>query len=285
MHKPPRRFWFHERLGWAALLAFISPAIANAAPPEDCKAGSQQSAMANAASLTTLPLNVFGRTETGWAFYVPLIAHEIGTECEATTAGFARALASWQTAHNLPGSGTVTQTTLDSMKLQWQQRRPFVIESKHQCPDPPPEATLAQATVAESYGGKKIQLRPDTMAAYRKMLGAAQKEGLLAQDKKLLTIFSAYRSPSYDAARCAAQQNCQGVVRAACSAHRTGYAMDIYLGAAPGFQPDSSADANRLFISRSGVYRWLVKNAARFGFVNYPFEPWHWEFAGPAPAR
>ena len=28
----------------------------------------------------------------------------------------------------------------------------------------------------------------------------------------------------------------------------------------------------------------LVKNAARFGFVNYVFEPWHWEWVGdPAP--
>ena len=144
MHKPPRRFWFHGRLGWAVLLAVNFPVVAAAAPAEDCKAGSQQSAMANAASLTTLTLNVFGRVETGWAFYEPLIAHEIGTECEATTAGFAHALATWQTTHNLPASGTVTQAMLDSMKLQWQQRRPFVIESKHQCPDPPPEATLAQ---------------------------------------------------------------------------------------------------------------------------------------------
>jgi hypothetical protein len=28
----------------------------------------------------------------------------------------------------------------------------------------------------------------------------------------------------------------------------------------------------------------MVANAARFGFVNYPFEPWHWEWTG-APIR
>ena len=44
--------------------------------------------------------------------------------------------------------------------------------------------------------------------------------------------------------------------------------------------PESSADPNRLFQSRSAAYRWLVANAARFGFVNYPFEPWHWEWTG-----
>ena len=27
------------------------------------------------------------------------------------------------------------------------------------------------------------------------------------------------------------------------------------------------------------VIRWLVANGHRFGFHNYPFEPWHWEWA------
>ena len=27
----------------------------------------------------------------------------------------------------------------------------------------------------------------------------------------------------------------------------------------------------------------LVTRATRFGFVNYPFEPWHWEWTGEAP--
>jgi LAS superfamily LD-carboxypeptidase LdcB len=72
--------------------------------------------------------------------------------------------------------------------------------------------------------------------------------------------------------------NCQGVARAACSAHATGLAMDLFLGSAPGLPPDSSDDANRLHMSLGAPYRWLVTNAARFGFVPYPFEPWHWEW-------
>ncbi len=28
------------------------------------------------------------------------------------------------------------------------------------------------------------------------------------------------------------------------------------------------------------AYRWLLANARRFGFVNYVFEPWHWEWTG-----
>jgi LAS superfamily LD-carboxypeptidase LdcB len=56
--------------------------------------------------------------------------------------------------------------------------------------------------------------------------------------------------------------------------------MDFDLGAAPGFAVDSSADKNRLYMSQTPVYRWLVANAARYGFANYAFEPWHWEFTG-----
>ena len=58
--------------------------------------------------------------------------------------------------------------------------------------------------------------------------------------------------------------------------------MDLYLGAAPGQAPELSDDVNRLYQSKSPVYAWLVANASRFGFVNYPFEPWHWEWTGEA---
>jgi LAS superfamily LD-carboxypeptidase LdcB len=94
----------------------------------------------------------------------------------------------------------------------------------------------------------------------------------------MLTIFSAYRSPDYDAARCERDGNCQGITRAKCSPHRTGLALDLTVGAAPGFTVDSTADPNRLHMSQTPAYQWLVKNAGRFGFVNYVFEPWHWEY-------
>jgi hypothetical protein len=93
-------------------------------------------------------------------------------------------------------------------------------------------------------------------------------------------IYSGFRSPDADAQRCARDNNCQGLIRTICSAHRTGLAMDVFIDAAPGFGPDSSADANRLVMSRSPLYRWMVVNAPRFGFVNYVYEPWHWEWTG-----
>jgi LAS superfamily LD-carboxypeptidase LdcB len=118
------------------------------------------------------------------------------------------------------------------------------------------------------------------------MVAAARADDArIAADPQLMTIFSGYRSPAYDAARCAAQENCNGRERAVCSPHRTGLAFDIYLGHAEGLAADSSADANRLVITEGPAYRWMVLNADRFGFVNYPFEPWHWEWTGEAPGR
>ncbi len=238
----------------------------------------------NASTLNTAPWSVFGRPETGWAIYVPLTAQEIGTPCQAASGdGFAAALAAWQGKHGLPSNGIMDEATLRALDRAWQGRRPFVVASAHgACPAPP--AALSNARTEEGYGGKQIQLRAGALEAYRRMVAAARAdEPTLAADKRLLTIFSGYRDPAADAARCAAEQNCNAVVRATCSAHRTGLAMDLFLGAAPGFPPDSSADANRLYQSRSDAYRWLVAHAGQFGFVNYPFEPWHWEWTGEPP--
>ena len=111
------------------------------------------------------------------------------------------------------------------------------------------------------------------------MVAAARRDlstQALAPDR--LSVFSGFRSPAYDADRCAREGNCDGVGRATCSAHRTGLAVDLMLGAAPGHEVDSSQDANRLWQTRTPAYRWLVDHGERYGFVNYAFEPWHWEW-------
>ena len=111
----------------------------------------------------------------------------------------------------------------------------------------------------------------------------AAHASLPSRDRQWFTIFSGIRDPAADDARCLIEGNCQGVTRAFCSAHRTGLAVDLHVGHAPGFGPDSSDDSNRRAMVRTPAYRWLVANAARFGFVNYIFEPWHWEWS-PAEA-
>jgi len=255
-----------------------------AAPPGPCAPAPEFTAAAlqNAASLDSAAWSVFGRPETGWAIYAPLTAHEIGTVCAAQADGFAKALADWQTGHNLPATGIMDAATLKALDLVWLRRRPFVAATAHgACPPPPAPDQLASATPDEGYSGKAIQLRPGALNAYRALVIAARVEvPALAADHRLLTIFSGYRDPAADAIKCARDGNCGTIAKANCSAHRTGTAMDIYLGQAPGFVPESSADPNRLYQSRSAAYRWMAANAARFGFVNYPFEPWHWEWTG-----
>jgi D-alanyl-D-alanine carboxypeptidase len=267
----------------AVLLSVIAVGYASA-QPAGCAAGPRAAAQANALSLTHMAWAPFGRPEIGWEIYQPLAAKEIGSDCPGDSPAFAARLATWQSAHGLAGRGLMEVTTLSRMKQLWESRRPFVAASRLACPASPFPSSLVRADPAESYGGKVILLRPAALAAYRAMAAAARRESPpIAANGRLLTIFSAFRSPAYDDARCALQHNCQGITRAACSAHRTGLAVDLYLGAAPGFAPDSSDDANRLSLSRSAAYRWLVLNAGRFGFVNYPFEPWHWEWIGEAP--
>ncbi len=270
--------------GVAAGAAFLSVALlASSAHAESCLDGPLGDAARNAATFDTLADAPFGRPEVGWASYDAWIRADIGTTCGAATPAFARALSRWRARRGLGGSGVIDAQTLAAFRQVWSARRPFVAVSKRACPLPPDESTLAVARADESYGGKRIQLRPGALTAYRRMAAAARAAGATAGGADLLKIFSGYRSPAYDAARCATQGNCQGLTRASCSPHRTGLAMDLNLGAAPGRAVDSADDVNRLYLSRTAAYRWLVLNAGRYGFVNYVFEPWHWEWTGEAP--
>ena len=60
--------------------------------------------------------------------------------------------------------------------------------------------------------------------------------------------------------------------------------MDLNLGFLPGRDPTDSTYANRLHQSRNPAYVWMLENAGRFGFVNYYYEPWHWEWQGNSVA-
>lgn len=240
-------------------------------------------AQANAGSLRTLTWAPFGRAEAGWETYAPLIQQVIGTSCAPDSEGFAAALAAWQKRRGVTSDGVMNEAIFLIVKDEAQGRREFLrFTAFGGCPETPD--LIAAAKLAEGYGGKQVWLRPRALDAYRRLVAAARAEAPeIAADPRNLTIFSGYRSPAVDAARCEADGNCDGVTRARCSAHRTGLAVDLYVGQAPGYPPDSSADPNRLYMTRTATYRWLVANAERFGFVNYPFEPWHWEWTGEPP--
>jgi len=276
----------------AATASIVAAPVSHASPAPsspgttDCAApGFDDAAKLNAVSLTSLAWAPFHRSEVGWEIYAPRIASEIGSSCAPDSPAFARALAGWQRAHGLAANGQLDAATFGVMNTRWELARPFVrLSQTGVCPDPPPATGLAWARPDEGYAGKPVQLRPAALAAYRRLVAAARAASpVLAADPRLLTIFSGYRDPRDDAARCEREGNCGNVSRALCSAHRTGLAMDLYLGAAPGLPPDTAADANRLYQSRTPTYAWLIAHAAEFGFVNYPFEPWHWEWTGAAP--
>jgi D-alanyl-D-alanine carboxypeptidase len=253
-----------------------------APPPENCTLSAPAGALAaNVASLGALAWAPFGRAEIGWAVYYPRVGVELGTTCPVASTGFATKLAEWQARHRLATTGVFDPLTFAAMKTKWQSARPFVhIDGRIACPPPPAPDALATASPRESYGGKTIRLRPGALVAYRAMIAAAHRDPQVAAEPRALTIFSAFRDPAADAARCVAEGNCNGIVRATCSAHRTGIALDMWVGNAPGFGPDSTADANRAAMVATPAYRWLLIHAARYGFVNYVFEPWHWEWTG-----
>lgn len=241
----------------------------------------------NAAAETNLTASPFGRPEQGWAIYEARIAQTLKTRCPAGSRGFAAATARFQEANGLKPDGAVTAQTWAALKSVWQAQRPFVAQRLAGiCPPGASQDALAPLSPEETLGGKSVLLDPAVRTALRRMIKAARRAvPEIRAEPDALKVFSGFRSPEGDAQRCDREQNCQGLVRAECSAHRTGLAVDLDLGAAPGFAADSSADANRLHLARTPIYRWLVWNAGRYGFVNYAFEPWHWEWVGTPPRR
>ena len=277
--------------GYSTPAAYPEPQPVSAAPawgeppPEACSDAPAFGAAAarNAADLDGLSWMPYGPPETGWRTYAPRIAVEIASGCAWDSPGFANALAGWQRAHGRPPTGVMDPETFNIMKVRWHLLRPFVVLSRGGgCPPAPPPETLVPARPEEAYGDRPMLLRADALAAFRRMVADARAaDPAIARDRQALRIFSAYRSPIENDVTCLLNGGCDNVGRAPCSAHRTGLAFDIVVGASPGGRVDSSDNANRLAQSQTPAYRWLVRNAGRYGFVNYVYEPWHWEWSPP----
>jgi len=235
----------------------------------------------NAQLETALTWTFSGKTQTGWQIYEPLIAHTIGTDSTAGSADFAASLAAWQSAHNLASNGILDETTLEALRSFWQSQR--LGRS-----DFPGDDKLITAPISDFYDPTRspdlLKLEKETYAAYKRMVAAASrdlagqvrftKKGELAPDEKFLRIVSAFRPQDYqDKLRQQSPGSGRGTL-AMHSAHNTGQALDLYVGG----EPVTTKDDNRLVQVQTPAYKWLVKNAARFGFYNYYYEPWHWEY-------
>lgn len=266
-------------------LALTAAGGARASGPCHADTGDwNEQGLANAASFYTLEWTPFGAAEWGWETYLPLIQQEIGTDCGPGTPIFATRLAAFQQTYGLPPTGVFDAATFQVFRGVWQERRPFVMARlRQECPEPPPINQLGYLVASEEYADRLTRLlRRDVLDAYRRLVAAARAEVQeAAADPELLQIFSGFRDPEADAARCAQDRNCDGLRRAVCSPHRTGTAVDLYVGQLQGMGVDSTAAASRQHMSRTATYRWLVANAGRFGFVPYVFEPWHWEYVKP----
>ncbi|HWS56025.1 MAG TPA: M15 family metallopeptidase [Pyrinomonadaceae bacterium] len=229
-----------------------------------------------------------GKQQRGWHLYVPLITRMIETEQDALTPGFASALARWQQRAGLRPDGVLDDETLYRMVSTWQGAR--LKEKGYPRPD-----QLVLAPAADFYDpSRPDELRHverETYAAYKRMVAAALADptsglkataaGELAPEEKFLKIVSSFRSREYQARLRAQSPHSGRAGLAVNSPHFTGRALDLYVGG----EPVETKDSNRALQVRTPVYRWLVRNADRFGFRPYYYEPWHWEYVGNVTAE
>lgn len=149
----------------------------------------------------------------------------------------------------------------------------------HPAIEPPPDLLVPVAVSYLRHPRSGIRLHHAAYAAYRQLKQAAEAGGVPAN---LLTIVSGHRSVATQTRLWTAALARYGSPEAARvfvappggSPHHTGRAIDFYLGL-----PNDSSNIPAL--RNTAPYRWLVCNAAQFGFTPYAAEPWHWEFNPP----
>ena len=223
-----------------------------------------------------------GKQQRGWHLYVPLIQQTLAVEAEPGTGEFAYALSRWQQSAGLPPSGVLDGDTWFKMFSEWQARRlkDRTYPRADQLVTAAPEEFWDPARPAELR-----QVERETYEAYRRMVAAAIADPTLklattpdgprlAPAEKYLKIVSAFRSKAYQDQLRRQSPNSGRAGLAVNSPHFTGRALDLYVGG----EPVETKDSNRALQVQTPVYKWLVKNAGRFGFRPYYYEPWHWEY-------
>lgn len=244
-------------------------------------------AQRNALLQSDLVWSFGGKQQRGWYLYTPLINRLLnikkGTKHEAAAEGFAKAVARWQTKAGLAPSGVLDESSLNAMIKEWQGRR-----LKDRTPTQPDQ--LLTAPVSDYYDPTRAaelrQVERQAYAAYKRMVAAAladrslglarQGKSELAPSEKYLKIISSFRSREYQEKLRRESPSAGSAGLAVNSPHFTGRALDLYVGG----EPVDTRDANRAIQVQTRVYLWLVRNAERFGFQPYFYEPWHWEYVG-----
>jgi uncharacterized protein YcbK (DUF882 family) len=222
-----------------------------------------------------------GKQQKGWYLYQPLIKKLLETNKDSGTEAFAAALSKWQKKSGLASTGVLDEESLYAMVSRWQGAR--LKERTVATPE-----QLITAPASDFYDPTRPeelrQVERNTYLAYKRMISAAVSdkslglaidgEGKLASSEKYLKIVSAFRSREYQEQLRRQSPNAGRAGLAINSPHFTGRALDLYVGG----QPVETKDSNRAIQIQTRVYQWLVRNAERFGFRPYYYEPWHWEY-------
>jgi LAS superfamily LD-carboxypeptidase LdcB len=181
----------------------------------------------------------------------------------------------------LSPAGVLEEDSLMAMVSQWQNSR--LKNREYALPD-----QLLTAPTADFYDPERFpelrQVERNTYAAYKQMVAAAIADSSLnlahttsdelAAGEKFFKIISAFRSREYQDELRRKSPNAGSAGLAVNSPHFTGRALDIYVGG----DPVDTRDSNRAVQVNTPAYKWLVRNAGRFGFRPYFYEPWHWEY-------
>ena len=248
---------------------------------ENVSGSSSSSVVAHNAQLQRELIWTFGgKQQRGWYLYSTLIGRLLDTELDPTTEGFAAALTHWQKHSGLAQTGVLDEVSLNAMVSKWQQAR-----LKNRAPASSEKMIVAPSS--DFYDpSRKDELRmvePETYGAYKRMLAAAISDSSLGLDgrggelergEKYLKIISAFRTAEYQNKLRRESPNAGRAGLAVNSPHFTGRALDLYVGG----EPVETKDSNRAIQVKTSVYRWLVRNADKFGFRPYFYEPWHWEY-------
>ena len=212
-----------------------------------------------------------GKQQRGWYLYDLLIGETLSTNDDPISADFAQEVAAWQKKRGLRADGVLDEDALMALVSQWQGAR-----LKNRAPAQPDQ--LVTAPPAEFYDpGRPAELRQverNAYEAYKEMIAAAAADLKLAPASKYLKIVSSYRSREYQDQLRQNSPNAGRAGLAVNSPHFTGRALDIYVGGSP----VDTKDSNRAIQVNTPAYKWLVRNAERFGFRPYFYEPWHWEY-------
>ena|SRR5580765_2105659 len=222
-----------------------------------------------------------GKQQHGWYLYTELISRLLHTNKSPSSKGFAAALGQWQQKSGLKPTGVLDEESLDTMIVQWQNLR---LKNR----DVAFPEQLITVPAADFYDPERLeplrQVERETYTAYKALVAAAVADpslhlahdpaGRLATTEKHLKIISSFRSREYQEQLRRQSPNAGRAGLAVNSPHFTGRALDLYVGG----DPVDTKDSNRALQVQTPVYRWLVRNAERFGFRPYFYEPWHWEY-------